>query len=219
MTLNTELARFKASWAERAGAEIASTIATDIDALRASGILERARSVGRPFPRLVLPDQLNRPVALGDLITDGPLIVTFYRGGWCPYCNLELRAFQALLADITAAGGQLVAVSPEMPDHGLTTAEKNDLAFPVLSDSHGLLAQALGISFELTETIRSLYQRFGHDLPSHNGDGRWSLPMPATYVVDRDGTIAFAAIDPDYRTRAEPAAALEALRALMPIAA
>lgn len=213
-TLATQLEAFKAGWIERAGAGIAGLVAADNRRLLESGLADRALKEGARFPRATLPDQLGRPIDIASLLERGPLVVVFYRGGWCPYCNLELRAYQQALPRIVGEGGTLVAVSPETPDHTLDTAQKNELAFPVLSDTRGELADALGIRFRLTPEIKALYEKFGHDLPARNGDGEWALPMPATYVVGRDGRIAFAFVDPDYRSRAEPSAVVGALRRL-----
>ncbi|MCA3260530.1 MAG: AhpC/TSA family protein [Telmatospirillum sp.] len=209
--LATQLDGFRTAWIDRVGSAIAGTIAADIETLRGSGIVAKARTEGAAFPQLALPDQLGRPVDLGMLADERPLVIVFYRGGWCPYCNLELRAYQQKLAEIHAAGARLVAVTPETPDNALSTVEKNDLDFDVLSDVQGALADALGIRFRLSPEIEALYRKFGHDLPTHNGDGEWSLPIPATYVVERGGRIAYVHVDPDYRKRAEPAAVLAAL--------
>ena len=212
--LATQLDAFKSAWLERVGPAIAGTVADDIAGLRASGLRTHAGAVGAGFPRLALPDQLGRPVDLGVMADERPLIVVFYRGGWCPYCNLELRAYQQRLPEILAAGARLVAVSPETPDHTLDTAQKSGLAFQVLSDVEGRLADALGIRFELSPAVKALYAKFGHDLPEHNGDGKWTLPIPATYVVDQGGRIAFAHVEPDYRLRADPGDVLAALAKL-----
>lgn len=212
MSLQTDLDQFKTTWMQRVGGETAAVVAADIEALAA--LATNAKREGAAFPALTLSDQNGRPVDLGRLMSESPLVVSFYRGGWCPYCNLELRAYQKALPEITELGARLVAVSPETPDNALSTAEKNDLAFTVLSDDGGRLADALGIRFELSPAVKALYQKFGHDLASHNGDGRWSLPMPATYVVDRGGVIARANVDPDYRRRMDPADAIAALRKL-----
>lgn len=212
--LATQLDGFRTAWIERVGGTIAGTIAADIAALDGTGIVARAKNAGAAFPRLALPDQLGRPVDLGMLADERPLVIVFYRGGWCPYCNLELRAYQQKLPEIHAAGARLVAVTPETPDNALSTVEKNDLDFDVLSDVKGALADALGIRFRLSPEIEALYRKFGHDLPTHNGDGEWSLPIPATYVVERGGRIAYAHVDPDYRHRAEPADVLAALAQL-----
>ena len=140
--------------------------------------------------------------------------LAFYRGGWCPYCNLELRAFEAMLPSIRAEGAEFVAVSPESPDPALTTAEKNDLTYPVVSDVGGALANALGIRFTLSDAVRPFYELARHALPERNDGGDWTLPLPATFVVARGGIVASAFVEADYRKRLEPEAALAALRAL-----
>jgi peroxiredoxin len=210
MSLQTELDTFKASWLDRVGPDVTKLVDEDHVALQA--LAARASKAGDRFPALTLMDQLGRHVDLRALASAQPLIVTFYRGGWCPYCNLELRAYQKSLAEIESLGAALVAVSPETPDNTLSTAEKNDLSFSVLSDAKGRLADALRVRFELSPAIHALYLKFGHDLAARNGDDRWALPMPATFVVARGGIIAHASVDPDYRTRLDPAVAIDALR-------
>ncbi len=217
MPLQTELDIFKASWLDRVGPEVAKLVDHDHVALRA--LAARAAKAGDRFPTLVLRDQMGRAIDLGKLASQQPLIVTFYRGGWCPYCNLELRAYQKALPELDALGAKLVAVSPETPDKTLSTAEKNDLSFPVLSDGKGRLADALGIRFELSPAIHALYQKFGHDLALGNGDDLWALPMPATFVVAKGGVIAHADVDPDYRKRLDPAVAIDVLRRITMTAA
>jgi peroxiredoxin len=215
MTLQAELDAFRAAWESRVGPEAAALIAGDIEVLRATGILARAAKPGAVFPATRnLRDAHGRAFDLAARLAEKPLIVTFYRGGWCPYCNLELRAYQALLADIRAAGGDLVAISPELPDHSLSTVEKNDLAYPVLSDVGGELAAALGIRFDLSDAVRPYYEKAGHALPARNGDERWSLPLPATFVVAKGGRVAFAEVETDYRRRLDPHEAIAALRGL-----
>jgi peroxiredoxin len=164
MTLQSELDAFKGAWLERVGPHTAKLVDDDNLALRS--LAAKALKAGDRFPAVALTDQLGRKVDLGVLASAQPLIVTFYRGGWCPYCNLELRAYQEALPEIEALGARLVAITPETPDNTLSTAEKNDLSFPVLSDAKGRLAEALGIHFELSPAIRALYQKFGHHLGS-----------------------------------------------------
>jgi peroxiredoxin len=215
MTLQTELDTFRAGWEARVGETIARLISGDIDDLRTTGKLDRAAKVNDQLPATAnLVDPHNRPFDLARLASEKPLIITFYRGGWCPYCNLELRAYQALLADIHAAGAELVAVSPELPDHTTATAEKNDVSFTVLSDVGGVFAAALGIRFTLSDDVKPFYEKAGHALPDRNGDGTWALPMPATFVIEKGGRIAQAFIEPDYRKRLDPKAALAALNAV-----
>lgn len=209
MSLQVELETVQAAWAERSGPEVAAMMAAANDSLLP--LAARALKAGDQFPRIALEDPLGRAVDIPGLAAISPVVVTFYRGGWCPYCNLELRAYQKLLPDIEALGGKLVAISPEAPDNSLSTAEKNALSFPVLSDAEGRLADALGIRFELSEAVKAYFIGAGLDLPARNGDGRWSLPIPATYVVGRDGRIVLAHVDPDYRKRLEPAAVIDAL--------
>lgn len=214
-TLQTELDAFRSSWEARVGEQIASLIGGDIESLRGSGILDRTARAGDVLPSATaLRDAHDRPFDLAALVATKPVILTFYRGGWCPYCNLELRAYQALLGAIEAEGAALVAVSPEQPDHSLTTAQKNDLSFTVLSDVGGALASALGIRFTLSEAVKPFYQKAGHALPERNGDGTWALPMPATFVIETGGRIAAAFVEPDYRRRLDPDDALAALRAI-----
>jgi peroxiredoxin len=138
-------------------------------------------------------------------------VVSFYRGGWCPYCNLELRALQAVLPQVRALGAHLVAISPQTPDESLSTAEKNALAFQVLSDTGSRTARGFGIAFDLAEELRPIYARFGHALPDRNGDDTWVLPIPATYVVGQNGRIALGYVDVDYRNRLAPSEVVEAL--------
>lgn len=215
MMLQTELTQFRTAWESRVGEQIARLIGGDIEDLRNSGILDRTARAGDAFPEAPhLRDAQDRPFDLAALIAMKPVVLTFYRGGWCPYCNLELRAYQARLAEIEAMGATLVAVSPERPDHSLSTAEKNDLRFAVLSDVGGELASALGIRFTLSEAVRPFYEKAGHALPERNGDGSWALPMPASFVIARGGRIALAEIEPNYRKRLEPRAALDALHPL-----
>lgn len=214
MNLQAELDTFQANWRGKVGADFASTISQDNARLLASGIAERALKAGDPFPDLSLPNALGKTVRIYDQLENGPLVLTFYRGGWCPYCSFELKAYQAALAEIRAAGGDLIAVSPETPDNSLATAEKNALSFTVLSDDGGKLADALGIRFDISDPIIELYRKFGHDLPERNGDGRWSLPIPASYVIGKDGVIQLAFVDPDYRKRLDPEEAVKAVQQL-----
>ncbi len=212
-TLATQLADFKAGFATRATPARLATMENTTAALRASGIEQTALRVGRRAPDLSLPNARGEPVRLSDLWQSGPAIITFYRGGWCPYCNLELRAWQQLLPDVHRRGGRLAAISPQTPDNSLSTQEKNELAFEVLSDSSLQASRGFGIAFDRPPELVDLYISVGHDLPTTNGNGLWVLPVPATYVVGTDGIIRFAHVEVDYRNRAEPADVLLALDA------
>lgn len=213
-SLGDQLAAYKEGFKQRAAPDRVAMMEAATADLRATGIETQALQVGGLAPDLSLPDALNRPVHLSTLWAQGPLVLIFYRGGWCPYCNLELRAWQQQLLELQRLGAQLVAVSPQTPDHSLSTAEKNALAFPVLSDSALQAATGFGVAFEMPPALIELYSRVGNDLPVLNGNGRWVLPVPATYVIGRDGRIAFAHVEADYRERAEPQDVLAAVAAL-----
>lgn len=175
-----------------------------VDGVAASGIAQRALKAGDHAPDFRLHDARGGFVRLKDLLGAGPVVLSFYRGRWCPYCNLELRGLQKALPETTRLGATLVAVSPQTPDESLSNADKNELAFSVLSDVGSATAKAFGIAYDLAEELRPIYARFGHALQEKNGDESWVLPIPATYVIDRDGTIALAFVDVDYRNRLEP---------------
>ena len=165
-------------------------------------------------PNFVLPDATGNSVELRTLLQHGPVVLTFYRGGWCPYCNIELRALQSALPQIRGHHATLVAVSPQTPDQSLSTAEKNELEFPVLSDSGNKVAREYGIVFTLPEALRPIYENFGIELPAHNGDESFDLPVPATYVIDGEGKVRYAFVNADYRQRAEPSDIVAALAEL-----
>lgn len=214
MSLKAELDAFRADFMAKIPAGIRQAMERADMELAASDILERALRAGDRVPDFRLPDARGGFLRLNDLLAKGPVVLSFYRGGWCPYCNLELRALQKVLPEITQSGAKLVAISPQTPDESLSTAEKNELAFSVLSDVGSATAKAFGIAFDLSEELRPIYARFGHALPDKNGDESWTLPIPSTYVVDRDGTIALAFLDVDYRNRLEPAEIIAVLRAI-----
>lgn len=213
-SLSEQLAAYKAGFVQRVAPERVALMEAATADLRATGIESQALQVGAQAPDLTLPDALNQPVRLAALWQRGPVVLIFYRGAWCPYCNLELRAWQRQLPELKRLGAQLVAVSPQTPDNSLSTAEKNELAFPVLSDSALQAATGFGVAFEMPPELVELYSRVGNDLPVLNGNGRWVLPVPATYVIDRAGRIAFAHVEADYRERAEPRDVIAAVAAL-----
>lgn len=213
MSLQTKLEQFKSSWRHRAGEDVATLIDTDNQLLQQ--ILDNNSHIttGQTFPPHILTDSLGNKFDLGAALSGKTTVITFYRGGWCPYCNLELREYQALLAEFNNAGAQVIAISFEKPEISLLTGEQNSLHFPLLADEQGLLAKELGILFQLTNEVKALYQKFGHDLPARNKETDWRLPVPATYLIGPTGRISFAQIAADYRTRAEPKHLLELVRA------
>jgi peroxiredoxin len=212
MSLKEQLAEYRAGWFKRVPAERQAIMERHIAELR-NGIAKAALKVGDRAPAIVLVNAKGETIDVGAFLKKGPVIVTFYRGGWCPYCNLELRAFQQVLADITAAGASLVAISPEKPDDTLSTAEKNALTFEVLSDVGQKVGRAFGLVYEFSDELKSAYNGFGLDIPAKNGAAEeWALPISATYVIDRGGRIIYAYTDADYRDRADPSDILELLK-------
>jgi peroxiredoxin len=212
MSLKEQLAEYRADWRKRVPADRQAIMERHIEQLRTGVIARTMLKVGNRAPQFMLRNAKGEIVDIGALRKKGPVIVTFYRGGWCPYCNLELKAFQEIQPEIKAAGASLVAISPEKPDDTLSTAEKNALAFEVLSDVGQKVGRAFGLVYQFTEELRSAYRGFGRDIPAHNGTpGEWALPVSATYVIDRNGTIIYAYTDVDYRDRADPRDVLEFL--------
>jgi peroxiredoxin len=214
MSLKTELEAFRQEFMGKVPAEIREAMGRADVELAASSLMQAAAKAGDVAPDFTLPGVDGKAVSLSQSLKTGPVVLSFYRGGWCPYCNLELRALQAKLGEFAALGASLVAISPQTPDQSLSTAEKNELAFPVLSDAGSVVAKAFGIAFDLSDELRPIYSKFGHGLPEMNGDDSWVLPVPATFVIDRDGSIAFAFVDTDYRNRLEPSDIVAVLRTL-----
>lgn len=180
--------------------------------LIASGAAARALKAGDKAPSFMLTDAGGNGVASGDLLARGPLVVSFYRGVWCPYCNMELQALQAALPEFETLGAGVVAISPQTAPNSRKSIRQNELHFPILSDPQNAVADAFGLRFELQDYLVELYKALKNDLPSFNGDPSWTLPMPARYVIAQDGTILYAEVNPDYTRRPDPEDMLPALR-------
>lgn len=212
-SLNAELKALSDKFAKKAPAEMRAAFAQGIEDVRRTGLVETAKNVGDMAPAGELTTTTGETVAAQSLWADGPVVVSFYRGGWCPYCNLQLKALQRSLGELEGAGARLVAIAPELSEKAAETTAKNGLEFTVLTDRDNRLAKAFGIVFELPEVIRPIYeQRIG--LASYNGNDDSELPLAATYVIDSKGVIRWAFLDADYKKRAEPADILAAVRAL-----
>ena len=212
MSLTKQLSAYKAEWHQRVPADLQAKIESHIEQLRGDAISKTMLKAGDRAPSIVLNNASGERVDVSALLATGPVIVSFYRGGWCPYCNIELKALQDHLPQIKAAGASLVAISPENPDETLSTAEKNALSFAVLSDPMQTVGRAFGLVYDFTDELKGVYQGFKLDLPALNGTpDDWALPVSATYVIDRDGTIVYANTDVDFRYRADPQDVLKAL--------
>ena len=208
-----ELEAFQKDQAAKAPAERLKAYEEGIEQVKKSGVLGKALKVGDKAPDFELPDASGRRIKLSALLERGPVVVTWYRGGWCPYCNIALRGFQKVLPEIKAEGASLVAISPQTPDNSAATVEKDALGFEVLSDKGNKAAHAFGVAYKLPAVVIEQFK--GRvDLSKYNGDSSNELPLGATYVIDQQGVIRYAFVDGDYRKRAEPSAVVAALRGL-----
>jgi peroxiredoxin len=182
---------------------------------RQEGKGAQAIKVGQTAPNFQLPDAHGRPVALADLLQTGPVVVIFYRGSWCPYCNMQIHALQSHLTAIQALGAQLIAISPQKPDNSLSQIERDALEFTVLSDKNCSVAAQYGAAWEVPSLfLDHMRKDRGLDLVDINQGNGSMLPIPATFVINTDGKVAWQSIDVDYRTRAEPDEVITALQAI-----
>lgn len=224
MTLQAKLDAFKADFeagkppynVPRAVIETMHRATAD---LIASGAAARALKAGDKAPDFTLGDPEGRPVSSADLLARGPLVVSFYRGVWCPYCNMELQALQAALPAFETLGASLVAISPQTAPNSRKSMRQNDLGFPILSDPRNDVAAAFGLRFALPDALVDLYKGLKNDLPAFNGDPSWTLPMPGRFVIAPDRTVLYAEVNPDYTRRPEPEDMLPALRRAGAVAA
>ncbi|MEL7534202.1 MAG: peroxiredoxin-like family protein [Bacteroidota bacterium] len=203
----------KAQWAKKAPDSTKKVYDEGIADVVKQGVLAKAKQLGDQAPDFSLSNATGQSVRLAALLQEGPVILTWYRGGWCPYCNLTLRRLQDELPRFQAAGAKLIALTPELPDKSLSTQEKHELSFEVLSDLHNEVAKAYGVVFSLTPEVAEMYQN-AFDLHGYNGDQSNELPLAATYVIDRAGTIRYAFLDAEYRHRAEPDDIIQVLEQL-----
>jgi peroxiredoxin len=176
-----------------------------------SGQARKAKKAGDTAPEFTLNDPDGKPVSSRDLLARGPLVLSFYRGVWCPYCNIELQALQAALPEIAKRGASLVAISPQTAANSRRSLRENKLEFPILSDMKSEVAHAFGIRFALPDYLVATYKSFGNNLPVVNNDPAWVLPMPARYVIGTDGIIAYSEVNPDYTHRPDPSELLPVL--------
>jgi peroxiredoxin len=195
-------------------AEIQAIHARAISELRQSGIAERTLRTGTKAPCFELFDHNGTLVRSTDLLWEGPLVVCFFRGRWCPFCVGQLEAMNAILPQIKERGAGFVAVSPQTKHQSCLMADQHRLRFSLLSDPENKVAKEFGLVYRVPEYQQEIYQRVFVNLPFVNGDAGWELPIPATYVIDRESTIRYAAVNPDYTERPEPRDVLKFLAQL-----
>lgn len=217
MSLAEQLRTTWAQASEHIPDEVMTVMNRSARALAESRIAEEALAAGDKAPNFTLPSARGGRVALAELLEHGPVVLTFYRGAWCPFCDLALRALGEINEQIAQRGASLVAVSPQIPDESLSLQQKHRLEFEVLSDVGLDTAKQFGIAFDLTEELGALYDRLGFELRRVNGGHARSLPLPASYLITPDGTIRWAFVDTDYSKRAEPADILAELDELVTV--
>ncbi|MEH6940639.1 peroxiredoxin-like family protein [Bacillus sp. JJ722] len=208
-----EIKAYKEEFKQKAPEEKQKLMAQATKELEESGVAHGLKK-GDQVPDFKLPDATGKTVSITEELSKGPVILTFYRGGWCPYCNLELKAYQREIDTIKDAGATLIAISPETPDASLSTKEKNELEFIVLSDESNKVAEKFDLVFKMPDFLIEVYKDFGLNVSGHNGNNDWELPKPASFVIDQSGKIVFAEVDSDYTKRVEPSKLIEIVKSI-----
>ncbi|AIY05635.1 alkyl hydroperoxide reductase [Planococcus sp. PAMC 21323] len=167
---------------------------------------------GEKAPNFSLPNATGETVELYEQLKQGPVVLTFYRGNWCPYCNMELRAYQQVIGEIHGQNAELIAISPQTPDQSMSIQEKHDLEYIVLSDENNEVANQFNLVFQLPDYLVDIYKSSGLNVDKYNGEDSWKLPVSATYIINTDGTIAYEYTKSDYRDRVEPSTVVEELK-------
>jgi peroxiredoxin len=199
--LKDEIDAYNAAKEKKVRAEILATMAEATDELKRSGIEDRALKTGDTMPDFELPNQHGERQRLSDYLAESPVVLNVYRGGWCPYCNMEMKALHYVLPEIESHGVRLLGMAPETPDRALSTAERHGIGIDILSDAGNRVAEKLGLVFELPQALRPIYEKLGIDLPAYNGDDSFKLPVP---IIGQDGVIVYDFVNADYTRRPEP---------------
>ena len=203
--LKSEIAAYKAAMKDKVPDGIRAIMAQCTTEIKESGVERRALKTGDRMPDFELPNQHNELRRLSDYLAESPVVLNIYRGGWCPYCNMEMKALHDVQNEIESYGAILVGMAPETPDRALSTAERAGIAIDILSDGGNRVAEQMGLVFELPQALRPIYEKFGIDIPGFNGDDSFRLPVPATYIIGQDGVIQYDFVNADYTQRLEPA--------------
>lgn len=212
MGLSQELADYDASFEASAPAGVAAFLNAKVEELAATFTLDQIPKRGDLVPEFALPDAGGETISLLETLAGGPVVLAFYRGAWCPYCNIQLAAYERVLAEIVETGGRLIAISPQKPDGSLSMIDKNNLTFDVLSDVGNVVARKFGLVYRMSEDFKSAHASLGIDVAAINGDDSWELPIPATFVIGRNGRVVLSHAEVDYRKRLSSEAIVHALR-------
>jgi len=212
MTLREDIKKFQEEKYKDIPKETMDIFMKATEKLVSTGIAERSLKKGDRIPMFSLSNIEGNEIFIKDLLDKGPVVISFFRGSWCPYCNLEFAALQKIYPEIKELGASLVSISPSVSSESKKLITKHSLSFDLLSDKQNKVAKEFGLVFVLDSTLRPLYEKFGIDIPKENGDESYELPIPATYVIDKKGNIVFSYVNADYTTRAEPSEILEVLK-------
>ncbi len=213
-SLQSAIDEYNAAKAQSMPAEVLETMARTTNELKDTGIENKVLRAGDHMPDFSLPNQHGEIRRFADFLAESPVVLNVYRGGWCPYCNFEMKALADALPEIEAAGARLVGMSPETPEHAEETATQNSLDIEILSDAGNAVSEQMGLVFSLTEELRPIYLGAGLDIPAYNGDDTFLLPVPATYIVGSDGIIKYDFVNADYTQRLEPQEIVRLLQAM-----
>jgi peroxiredoxin len=215
MSLTQPLASLRAKFASLRP-EISRTMERHIQELRTNGALDNVLKRGDSAPQFTLESAKGTTVSSAELLRKGPLVVSFYRGKWCPYCNVEIGALAQAYPEIKALGAELVVLSPELAEYSKAMSDEQKVPFDILVDRHNAVAEDFGVGYVFPEYLRELYGNvLGIKLEKFNGDETYKLPIPSRFIIDQEGVIRHAYADPDYRYRAEPSETIDALQDLV----
>lgn len=214
MNLTKKIQEYNDSVVTQTPKELLKIMSNSVETLIRDEVGKNALKVGDKIPAFTLGNANGESINIYDCLAQGPLVINFYRGAWCPYCNLELRAYKEILPEIKELGANLVAISPELPDNSLSLIEKHALEFEILSDLDNVVAKEFGLVFKLDKDLLEVYNKWGFSIETAHGNDEGELPLPATYVVDENGEIVRAYVNTDYTKRLEPSETLTALAAI-----
>lgn len=208
-----EIKKYQEAFKEKVPEDIQKVMLDATEELKRLSLSKDALKVSDKAINFELPNAVNKPVSLKEALKNNEFVViNFYRGQWCPYCNLELKALQTINDELAKLNAKIIAISPQTPDSSLSTKEKNELAFEVLSDKENKVAKEYGLVFSLAEELRPIYKSFGIDIESSNKEDSYELPMPATYIINKNQEIIYSFIDEDYTKRSEPQTILDIIQ-------
>lgn len=214
-SLSDQMAKARDEFIASQSEEDKMIIGAAMEKLMGSDFGSKALVVGDDIPQFILPNAKGDKISIVDRLENGPVVLSFYRGGWCPFCNLEFKALSDALSEINGLGASLIGISPETPDVAQETVSKHNLPFEVLSDVGNEVIKQFGLFTEVYEEMRPLYLQWGLDIPAANGDEKWEIPIPATYIVDKQGVIRAAYVNKDYTQRMDPGDIIAELKKLV----